>query len=202
MNILLTGNDSQLTILLRGTMVRMPAPPYLKQIFERERSRGFANLAGTDLTGRLPIPGEWLNQALREGKPEDDGSPVKGIALAIQDTTRGTLLVSLEQWPLPKLIEIPFLWDPKVETGVPGGPILRLTHEATGLLGTAIPLIIGSLKNSGIRAEGRHVNIALGTLLKEQGLDDVMGFLTRLELRGARGVLWVDFALSIPEKKI
>ena len=180
----------------------MPLSPSLKQILERERDRGFASLAETTLTGRVPIPGEWLNQALRDARPEDDDTPVKGIALAIQDTTRGTLLVSLDQWPLPKLIEIPFLWDSQLDIGPAGGPVLRLTHEATGLLGTAIPLIIASLKTEGIRSEGRHITLALGTLLKKQNLSDLMSFITRLELRGARGMVWVDFALSIPEKKI
>jgi hypothetical protein len=171
------------------------------QLFERERSRGFANLTGTALTGRVPIPGEWLNQALRDGRPEDDDSPVKGVALAIQDTTRGTLLVSLDKWPLPRLMEIPFQWDPKLDLKAPGAPILHVTHEATGLLAPAIPILIASVKRDGIRAEGRHITLCLGTLLQKQNMSDILGLLTRLEMRGSRGTLWVEFALSIPEKK-
>ncbi len=173
--------------------------PSVSQILARERSRGFAHLRGTKLAGRIPIPGEWINQALRDGKPEDSDSPVKGIALAIQDATRGTLLVSLDKWPLPKMFEVPFLWDPKLDLTSPGAPLLRLTHEVTGLLAPAIPIIVGSAKQEGIRAEGRHVTIALGTLLQKHDLGDLIPLITHLELRGVPGKLWLTFELSIPE---
>ena len=174
----------------------MPIP--LLSLLTRERSQGFPNLRGTRLSGVLPIPGEWLNQALREGRPESDDSPVKGIALAIQDTTRATLLVSLDKWPLPKLMEIPLLWDPLLDLTAPGGPTLRLTHELGGLLGGAIPVIVGAAKQPGIRAEGRHITLALGELLKKQNLGDVLALFTHLELRGAPGTLFLHFTLEIP----
>ena len=174
----------------------MPKP--LLTLLARERAAGFPHLRGTSLRGVLPIPGEWLNQAMREGRPEADDSPVKGIALAVQDTTRATLLVSLDKWPLPKLMEIPLLWDPILDMSAPGGPTLRLTHELGGLLGTAIPVIVAAAKQTGIRAEGRHITLALGEILKKQGLGDLLALFTKLELRGAPGTLYLHFTLEIP----
>ena len=184
-------------------MASSPSPTPLSStsaLLDRERRAGFPSLRGARLAGSLPLPGEWINQALREGKPETDDSPVKGIALAVQDAARATLLVSLDKWPLPKIVEIPFLWDPVLDLSAPGGPILRLTHEAGGLLGAAIPVIVSSLKQPAVRSEGRHITVAIGEILRKKGLGDLVSLLTRLEMRGTPGALTLIFALSIPEQ--
>jgi hypothetical protein len=175
-------------------------PLTLNQLFSRIRERCFTDTPGASIVGRLPIPGDWLNRILRESAPEGDSSPIKGVALAIQEETRATLLVSLDKWPLPKIVEIPFLWDPSLDMSAPGAPVLRLTHEASGLFAPAIPLLIGYVNKEGIRAEGKHITVALGTLLKKQGLDDLIPLISTLELRGAPGKLWLRFTLKVLEK--
>jgi len=167
----------------------------LQKILERELASGFASLPGTHLRGTLPVPSALLNQALREALAQKNG-PVKGVLIALLDDNKAIAVVALEQWPLPKQVELPFSISPVVARG--GKLLASITLDPPGgLLGALIPMLAGLVP--GVRASGNTLEFDLGAQLKEKSGHDFTPLIEKLEIRTRRSFLDITFALRVPE---
>jgi hypothetical protein len=85
----------------------------LQKILERELASGFASLPGTQIKGKLPVPGALINQALKEAIAKKSG-PVKGVMVALLEGNKAIAVVAIDQFLLPKTLELPFTIEPTV----------------------------------------------------------------------------------------
>lgn len=172
--------------------------PMLQKILERELASGFASLPGTYLRGTLPVPSALLNQALREALAQKSG-PVKGVLIALLDDNKAIAVVAIEQWPLPKQVELPFTIAPVVAKN--GKLIAAITlDKLEGIIGMLIPLLAGLVP--GVKANGNTLEIDLGAQLKEKSGHDFTPLIEKLEIRTRRSFLDIAFALRVPETEV
>jgi hypothetical protein len=169
----------------------------LQKILERELGSGFASLPGTHIQGKLPVPGTLLNQALKEALAKKSG-PVKGVMVALLEGNKAIAVVAIDQFLLPKTLELPFTIQPTVAQN--GKLIATVELEPPGgLVGVLIPLLAGLMP--GVTASGTTLSIDLGARLKEKSGHDFGHLIERLELSTRRGFLDISFSLRVPEEK-
>ena len=169
----------------------------LQKILERELASGFSSLPGTQIKGTLPVPGALLNQALKDALAKKSG-PVKGVMVALLDGNKAIAVVAIDQFLLPKTLELPFSIEPTVARN--GQLIVTIQLESPGgLVGVLIPLLAGLVP--GVTANGTMLSIDLGTQLKEKSGHDLAPLIEKLELSTRRGFLDIAFSLSVPEEK-
>ena len=170
----------------------------LQKILERELSSGFASLPGTHLQGKLPVPGALINQALKEALAKKS-SPVKGVMVALLDENKAIAVVAIDQFLLPKTLELPFTIQPTVAKN--GKLIVTVQLEPTsGLVGVLIPLLAGLMP--GVTTSGMALSLDVGARLKEKSGHDFTPLMERLELGSRRGFLDISFSLRVPEETV
>lgn len=169
----------------------------LQTILERELASGFASLPGTRIKGKLPVPGALINQALKDALAKKNG-PVKGVMVALLDGNKAVAVVAIDQFLLPKTLELPFTIEPTVAQN---GKLIATIHldPPGGLVGALIPLLAGLVP--GVTANGTTLSIDLGAQLKEKSGHDFAHLMESLELSTRRGFLDVAFSLQVPEEK-
>ena len=168
----------------------------LQKILERELASGFASLPGTQIRGKLPVPGALINQALKEALSKKNG-PVKGVMVALLEDNKAIAVVALDQFLLPKTLELPFTIEQTVARN--GKLIATIQLEPPGgLVGILIPLLAGLMP--GVTAQGTTLSIDLGAQLKEKSGHDFAHLIDRLELSTRRGFLDIVFSLRVPEE--
>lgn len=170
----------------------------LQKILERELASGFSSLPGTQIKGNLPVPGALLNQALKDALAKKSG-PVKGVMVALLDSNKAIAVVAIDQFLLPKTLELPFSIEPTVARN---GQLIATIHlePPGGLVGVLIPLLAGLVP--GVTANGTTLSIDLGTQLKEKSGHDLAPLIDKLELSTRRGFLDIAFSLRVPEEKV
>lgn len=169
----------------------------LQKILERELASGFASLPGTQIKGKLPVPGALINQALKEAIAKK-GGPVKGVMVALLEENKAIAVVAIDQFLLPKTLELPFTIEPTVAKD---GKLIATVQldPPGGLVGVLIPLLAGMVP--GVTANGTTLSIDLGAQLKEKSGHDFASLIDTLELSTRRGFLDIHFALRVPEEK-
>ena len=168
----------------------------LQTILERELASGFASLPGTQIRGKLPVPGALINQALKEALAQKSG-PVKGVMVALLEDNKAIAVVALDQFLLPKQLELPFTIQSIVARN--GKLIATIQLEPPGgLVGILIPLLAGLVP--GVTASGTTLSIDLGAQLQEKSGHDFAPLIQSLELSTRRGFLDIAFSLRVPEE--
>ncbi len=169
----------------------------LQKILERELASGFASLPGTQIKGNLPVPGALLNQALKDALLKKSG-PIKGVMVALLEGNKAIAVVAIDQFLLPKTLELPFTIEPKVAKN---GQLVATVHlePPGGLVGVLIPLLAGLVP--GVTANGTMLSIDLGARLQEKSGHDLAPLIEKLELSTRRGFLDIAFSLRVPEVK-
>jgi hypothetical protein len=169
----------------------------LQKILERELASGFASLPGTQIKGKLPVPGALINQALKE-KLAKKSTPVKGVMVALLEGNKAIAVIAIDQFLLPKTLELPFTIEPMVAKN--GTLIAQIELEPPGgLVGVLIPLLAGLMP--GVTASGTTLSIDLGAQLKAKSGHDFAPLIEKLELSTRRGFLDIAFSLRVPEEK-
>lgn len=169
----------------------------LQKILERELASGFASLPGTQIKGKLPVPGALINQALKDALAKKSG-PVKGVMVALLEGNKAIAVVAIDQFLLPKTLELPFTIEPTVAKN---GKLIATVHVEPpgGLVGALIPLLAGLMP--GVTANGTTLAIDLGAQLQEKSGHDFTPLIDTLELSTRRGFLDITFSLHVPEEK-
>jgi hypothetical protein len=169
----------------------------LQKILERELASGFASLPGTHIKGKLPVPGALLNQALKDALTKKSG-PVKGVMVALLEGNKAIAVIAIDQFLLPKTLELPFTIAPTVAKN--GTLVATIELEPPGgLVGVLIPLLAGLVP--GVTATGTTLSIDLGAQLKEKSGHDFAPLIEQLELTTRRGFLDITFSLRVPEER-
>jgi hypothetical protein len=123
---------------------------------------------------------------------------VKGVMVALLEGNKAVAVVALDQFLLPKTLELPFTIAPTVAKN--GKLIATVQLEPPGgLVGVLIPLLAGLVP--GVTANGTTLSIDLGVQLKEKSGHDFAHLMETLELETRRGFLDITFSLRVPEEK-
>ncbi|WP_309707812.1 hypothetical protein [Armatimonas sp.] len=169
----------------------------LQKILERELASGFSSLPGTHIKGTLPVPGALLNQALKDVLAKK-GGPVKGVMVALLEGNKAIAVIAIDQFLLPKTLELPFTIEPVVANNGKLVAVIELESPG-GLVGALIPLLAGLMP--GVTANGTTLSIDLGARVKEKSGHDFAPLIESLTLSTRRGFLDISFSLRVPEEK-
>jgi hypothetical protein len=161
----------------------------------RLRERGFANVAGADVTVQLPLRETFVNEIIAAGIA-DKGAPVRYVRLAFRGGSRVGIEVE------PKLFLVPRL---RIEADIQDvvdcaqDPTLRLRLTSDSF-STALILQGANLFKlpEGMNFAGNQLTLHLPTLLERQNLGDLAPLLRYVLVTGQPGVLFVRLNFAVP----
>lgn len=170
----------------------MTLPPDLAAILQRLQAGRFQDLAGTRVSGTVPVPAGLLNEMIAATLPPS--APVRAVTVQPQDDDRLTVTIRPRAALLPAVtLKLEIEGQPRL----PEHPVLTLRMATlSGLFGLASGAVSGMLP-PGITLEGERIVVNVGDLARQQGHGELLAFLRTLEVHADRGRLIIEFAAAV-----
>lgn len=166
-----------------------------KTLLEAQLTRGFVDLAGTDLTGDIELPGEWINRHLADLAASGKTAPVVGASVAFLDDNRAVLLLVLDRFPLPRRVEVPIAVS-RISPD-PSGAAVELGLEPAPWLRIVLPLLASRARAQGLRWEGNRLVLRLADLVGDPRIEAILRHVRALQWSTSPGCLIVRFEWNV-----
>ena len=162
-------------------------------LLDRIRAGDFA---GGEAFAKLPLRDGIANMVL-ESAVLPRVPALRAMRLVIHPQNRLDLVLSFRSRWLPA-ITVPLDLEPHVS--MTPAPLVRLSVRDVGVIGRFGPLagLMGDRLPTGIRVNGRTIEIDLVTLVGPYDPLGVLRFLRQAHLTTGPGVLWVEAAMGVP----
>jgi hypothetical protein len=158
------------------------------------RDAGFRDLAGTRISGSIPVSERLLNQLVAATMPKN--LPVREVTVRPEPGNRFSLRISPRAAFLPQLtvkLEI------EKQAQFPTSPeiVLRMATMGglLGLAGAAFP--IASMLPPGVRLEGERIVVDLRELARREGVADMLELVRELDISTDEGRVRVFVDTSV-----
>jgi hypothetical protein len=156
------------------------------------QASGFADLAGTRISGTLPLSERLLNEILSASLPP--GGAVRGVT--IHPETAGRFSVRL----VPRATLIPGITlrlAIEAQPRLPDSAVLVVRMATlSGLFGLAGGAVSGMLP-PGVRLDGDRILVDLRSIAAQQGFADLLDHLRQLAITTRDGRLVLDFDAAV-----
>jgi hypothetical protein len=158
------------------------------------RDAGFRDLAGTRISGSIPVSERLLNQLVAATMPKN--LPVREVTVRPEPGNRFSVRISPRAAFLPQLtvkLEI------EKQAQFPTSPeiVLRMATMGglLGLAGAAFP--IASMLPPGVRLEGERIVVDLRELARREGVADMLELVRELDISTDEGRVRVFVDTSV-----
>lgn len=152
---------------------------------------------GFEADFRLPMPTAQINSEIAK-KFQGRQSPVTGVAVAALGGGNAAIIIDVNQWPLPKRIEIPVVLS---ATATPF-PCLTMTFvDPPALLSMLLPLLQNHLPAE-LSVDKSQARLDLRPLLINMGFAAWLPCLHKLQLAVEPKRFVVDASVRVPETNI
>ena len=158
------------------------------------RDAGFRDLAGTRISGSIPVSERLLNQLVAATMPKN--LPVREVTVRPEPGNRFSVRIAPRAAFLPQLtvkLEI------EKQAQFPTSPeiVLRMATMGglLGLAGAAFP--IASMLPPGVRLEGERIVVDLRELARREGVADLLELVRELEISTEEGRVRVFVDTSV-----
>jgi hypothetical protein len=158
------------------------------------RDAGFRDLAGTRISGSIPVSERLLNQLVAATMPKN--LPVREVTVRPEPGNRFSVRISPRAAFLPQLtvkLEI------EKQAQFPTSPeiVLRMATMGglLGLAGAAFP--IASMLPPGVRLEGERIVVDLRELARREGVADLLELVRELDISTDEGRVRVFVDTSV-----
>lgn len=170
----------------------MTLPLEVAALLGRLQAGRFQDLAGTRVSGTVPVPADLLNELIAATLPPS--APVRAVTVQPLDDDRLTVTIRPKAALLPAVtLKLEIEGQPRF----PEYPVLTLRMATlSGLFGLASGAVSGMLP-PGITLQGERIVVNVGDLAKHQGHDGLVPFLRTLDVHTDRGRLIIEFAAAI-----
>lgn len=157
----------------------------------------FHELAGTSMTGELPLTSAVVNRVIVERLAASSG-PVSGVQVEALDDDTFSAQVSLRSKMIPGIRIVGRIEEQPL---LPQRPVLGIRWSMAGIgrlamfAGPALTFL--NALPRGMRAEEDRILVDLSELLRSQGLGDLLPFIARVQLHSRRGAFLLQFELRV-----
>lgn len=166
----------------------MPTNPFL-EILNHLQSTGFKDVAGTRLSGTIPLSERLINEVVAASIPrgghvrEAHVRPEPGGRLSVRVAPRAALLPSLT-------LKLQIERQPEF----PGNPVLVLRMaKMGGLLGMAsAALPIAGMLPPGVRLDGERILVDIRAMAAQRGFADLLAHVKQLNITTDAGRVLVQ----------
>jgi hypothetical protein len=169
--------------------------PWWRVLLRQQQSSGFADLAGGHATLTLPVTDRLVTRIVASRMPRS--LPLREVVL--EAGANNAFLVRLRlikpSFLPPFTLRLAIARQPQL----PQAPVLVLQNMSAGIAALAAPLArLFDALPPWIRLEADHIAVDLRVLLQQQGMADVLGYLTDLQLTTEPGVFVVHVRAEVP----
>ena len=169
--------------------------PWWGALLREQQDSGFADLAGAHGALTLPVSDRLVTRIVTSRMPRS--VPLSQIALEAEPNS--AFLVRLRLARLSFLPSFTLRFVIARQPQLPHAPLLVLRIVSPGLAALAAPLVrLLNALPSWVRVETDHVVVDLRALLEEQGMAEVLTYLTDLQLTTTPGVFVVHARGAVP----
>ena len=152
---------------------------------------------GFEADFRLPMPTGLINAEIAK-KFQGRHSPVTGVAVAALGGGNAAIIIDVNQWPLPKRIEIPVV----LSAAAAPYPCITMTFiDPPTLLSMLLPLLQAHLPPE-LTVDKAQARLDLRPLLINMGFAVWLPCLHKLQLSVEPSRFVVDASLRVPEANI
>ena len=172
----------------------MPNQSFL-EILRHLQETGFRDLAGTRVSGTVPVSERLINEVVASALPR--GAPVREVRVQPLPGNRFSVRVSPRA---PLLPTVTLKLEIERQADLPSSPVLVLRMATMGgllgIAGAALP--IAKMLPPGVRLDADRILVDLRTIAAERGAADLLQHVTRLRVNTEEGrvVLHVDLAVD------
>ena len=151
---------------------------------------------GFEADFRLPLSTALINSEIAK-KFQGRQSPVTGVAVAALGGGNAAIVIDVNQWPLPKRIEIPVV----LSAAASPFPCITMTFiDPPTLLSMLLPLLQAHLPSE-LTVDKAQARLDLRPLLSSIGFAPWLSNLHKLQLSVEPGRFVVDASIRVPESK-
>ncbi len=151
---------------------------------------------GFEADFRLPLSTALINSEIAK-KFQGRQSPVTGVAVAALGGGNAAIVIDVNQWPLPKRIEIPVV----LSAAASPFPCITMTFiDPPTLLSMVLPLLQAHLPSE-LTVDKAQARLDLRPLLSSIGFAPWLSNLHKLQLSVEPGRFVVDASIRVPESK-
>jgi hypothetical protein len=151
---------------------------------------------GFEADFRLPLSTALINSEIAK-KFQGRQSPVTGVAVAALGGGNAAIVIDVNQWPLPKRIEIPVV----LSAAASPFPCITMTFiDPPTLLSMELPLLQAHLPSE-LTVDKAQARLDLRPLLSSIGFAPWLSNLHKLQLSVEPGRFVVDASIRVPESK-
>lgn len=151
---------------------------------------------GFEADFRLPLSTALINSEIAK-KFQGRQSPVTGVAVAALGGGNAAIVIDVNQWPLPKRIEIPVV----LSAAASPFPCITMTFiDPPTLLSMLLPLLQAHLPSE-LTVDKAQARLDLRPLLSSIGFAAWLSSLHKLQLSVEPGRFVVDASIRVPESK-
>ena len=158
----------------------------------------FEQLAGGHVSGELPLTDAVVNRVIAD-KLGGSSGPVTAVHVHAQDGD--TLHVDLALQGVPMISSVPITARIDQQPVLPHSPVLGLTWSLAGLgaLARIAAPFVARVKTlpHGIRIEGDRVLVNVADILRAQGQEEALRYVTGLQVHTRDGQIRVQFELRV-----
>jgi len=149
---------------------------------------------GFEADFRLPLPTALINTEIAK-KFQGRQTPVTGVAVAALGGGNAAIIIDVNQWPLPKRIEIPVV----LSAAAAPFPCLTMTFiDPPTLLSMLLPLLQAHLPAE-LTVDKAQARLDLRPLLINVGFGTWMHCLHKLQLSVEPSRFVIDASVRVPE---
>lgn len=144
---------------------------------------------------RIPIQTSQINAEIARTMPTQSG-PIVGIAVAALASGNAALIIDMNQWPLPKRIELPVMF---LATALPYPGLVMTFLDPPKLLQMIMPTLHSHLP-AALTLDRTQARLDLRPLIEQAGVGEWLPFLRRLQLTLEAGRVIVTASIRVPEE--
>jgi hypothetical protein len=178
-----------------GCVYRLTMAPNAADLFTELQSSGFRDLAGTQVSARVPIAAALLNRIVADALRGN--TAVRRVEVQPLDGDRFNVVVAVK-WTLVPPITIGVAVERQPE--LPASPVLVLRWSLGAGLGAIASQFAGSFNQRlppGVRLDGEHVLIDVSVLAANTPGAQVLPYLTALRLHTVEGRAVLEMELRV-----
>ena len=162
----------------------------------RQQAAQFEDLRGAEVAAEVPISERLLNEIVHEWLPRS--IPLRDLHVSPQAGDRFLVRARLGSSALLPPLKLTVVIDRQPDLPVSPILVLKLEGALMTLAGPALRFL--DALPPGIRLEHDRIYVDIPTMLEQRGLAQYVGFIQRLEVHTADGVVLATIRAGVPRR--